>query len=358
MKDLYDDVDEEELEEDRHRKPESMDISDERIINLPREEFLNELKQDQMVESSSKLIDLTSLLAAQTKHTDNYENANDNDKKSENEEGVILVYCIDETESATVEEENASTSKCFYKCSMCDLEFARKKNLENHFQRYHVTEQSIEPSQKQLKLQLTKEKSENVEVKQKLLENPEAKKCKFCNAPFASEKSLKIHEKKQNCKVDNYECLVCQKVFTNLELFNDHKNSHNTQQSSETISTETPKKYKCDFENCSKSFNMIGTLKDHMRTHDNSKPFICKICNRGFSQNTNLKQHIRRHNQIKAFKCNFDNTCDKAFVSKGELDSHMRKHSGAHPFECELCHSKFTTSSSLVKHRRIHSGEV
>lgn len=35
----------------------------------------------------------------------------------------------------------------------------------------------------------------------------------------------------------------------------------------------------------------------------------------------------------------------------------MRKHSGLHPFVCEVCNASFTTSSSLVKHNRIHTGE-
>lgn len=35
----------------------------------------------------------------------------------------------------------------------------------------------------------------------------------------------------------------------------------------------------------------------------------------------------------------------------------MRKHTNDHPFSCDECQSKFTTSSSMKKHKRIHSGE-
>jgi KRAB domain-containing zinc finger protein len=124
-------------------------------------------------------------------------------------------------------------------------------------------------------------------------------------------------------------------------------------------SSDATKKYKCP--TCPKSSNMMSTYRDHQRTHDQTKPFICSICNRAVSQNTNLKQHLRCHNAIKPFKCEWNlNDCTKTFVSKGELESHLRKHSRAHPFAYNFvgCKSKFTTSSSLVKHRRIRSGEV
>lgn len=263
-----------------------------------------------------------------------------------------MVYCIDES-VANKEEQ----TKPVFRCTICDLEFCRKKNLENHSKRFHENDNPEDISiNKKVRLQLCKDKIDD--AKQKLLDNPEAKKCKYCDALFLNEKSLHIHEKKQSCQLSNYQCIKCQKVFTNLLLFQEHNNAHN-QENEMVPLVEVPKKYKCDYENCTKSFNMISTLKDHTRTHDNTKPYVCFICNRGFSQNTNLKQHIRRHNQIKPFKCNWDsNICSKTFVSKGELESHLRKHSGLHPFECSTCSSTFTTSSSLVKHKRIHSGEV
>lgn len=305
---------------------------------ISRQDFFHESIVDHDI-STSNLIDLSSLLTPQ-----------DENKKIDNQEGVILVYCIDESSKD-------EQVKSVYKCTICDLEFSRKKNLENHSKRFHENGDSNDiPLNKKVRLQLCKEKRDDSNEKQKLLDDPEAKKCKWCDALFRNEKSLHIHEKKQSCTINTFKCTKCEKVFTSLSLFQEHDNVHN--QENQVVALETPKKYKCEYENCLKSFNMISTLKDHIRTHDNTKPFVCFICNRGFSQNTNLKQHIRRHNQIKPFKCNWDSSiCNKTFVSKGELESHLRKHSGLHPFECKTCNSKFTTSSSLVKHKRIHTGE-
>jgi KRAB domain-containing zinc finger protein len=266
--------------------------------------------------------------------------------KQQGEEDNELVFIIQDCS----EEKIAAK----FKCEICQMEFVRKKNFENHMKKFKHDENEVEPASKRIRLTLTKDGEAENQLKQELVENPETKKCKTCGALYMNEKSLKLHEKRNCCKQESYSCTKCCLVFTDRKLFTEHTENHPQVNKVQIVDKDPTKKFSCGV--CKKSFKMSSTLKDHERTHTGSKPYKCSICGRGFSQNTNLKQHLRRHTQIKPFKCTFDD-CESSFVSKGELDSHTRKHTGDHPFKCDQCELSFTTSSSMVKHKRIHSGE-
>ncbi|NXW08214.1 ZN629 protein, partial [Fregetta grallaria] len=47
----------------------------------------------------------------------------------------------------------------------------------------------------------------------------------------------------------------------------------------------------------------------------------------------------------------------KRFSSSSNLITHQRLHSGERPYTCADCGKGFTISSKLIAHQRTHSGE-
>ncbi|CAE1231742.1 KRAB [Acanthosepion pharaonis] len=82
--------------------------------------------------------------------------------------------------------------------------------------------------------------------------------------------------------------------------------------------------------------------------------FACDICYKNFTQISSVIRHKRIHSGEKPFSCE---ECGKSFSQSSTLVNHRRIHSGCKPFECPVCGRKFSDHSSLSRHRRTHSGE-
>lgn len=143
--------------------------------------------------------------------------------------------------------------------------------------------------------------------------------------------------------VGKYQCLLCQKSFTQKSIYQSHLRSHGKE-------GEDP--YRCNI--CGKTFAVPARLTRHYRTHTGEKPYQCEYCSKSFSVKENLSVHRRIHTKERPYKCD---VCGRAFEHSGKLHRHMRIHTGERPHKCTVCAKTFIQSGQLVIHMRTHTGE-
>jgi DNA-directed RNA polymerase subunit RPC12/RpoP len=110
--------------------------------------------------------------------------------------------------------------------------------------------------------------------------------------------------------------------------------------------------FSCDV--CSKSFQCINLLREHVRTHTGERPYRCKVCSKGFASLSNYKTHLRTHTGERPYRCT---TCGASFTTSTGLKRHSLIHSKERPYKCKYCDQSFARSSTLRTHERLHTGE-
>ena len=142
--------------------------------------------------------------------------------------------------------------------------------------------------------------------------------CKICNKKYTTRSHLVRHEK-IHMGVKPYSCKYCQLKFSQKAYVNYHEKVHIKKGHNIRINTEDGT-YFCKF--CKKDFAALEALKLHEEFHK-SKDHTCKICNKKLSTRSHLVRHERIH--------------------KGEI-----------VYSCKYCQTKFSTQTNCKRHEKVH----
>ena len=104
------------------------------------------------------------------------------------------------------------------------------------------------------------------------------------------------------------------------------------------------------------SFASENTLKVRLKKHTRDRPlkYRCAVCKKRFSQSSTLTGHMRIHSGEKPYQCP---QCGRKFAHKNTLHVHLRTHSGEKPYACSVCDKSFSQRGTLSTHMKTHSGE-
>ncbi|XP_047386202.1 zinc finger protein 556 isoform X3 [Sciurus carolinensis] len=105
---------------------------------------------------------------------------------------------------------------------------------------------------------------------------------------------------------------------------------------------------------CGGSFCQIPNRSLSRKPAKAAKRYECSECRKIFTHSSSLQRHRRIHTGQKLHKCD---ECGKAFSRPSYLRTHVKTHSGEKPYACKSCGKTFLRSYSLTEHIRTHTGE-
>ncbi|XP_064651970.1 uncharacterized protein LOC135502795 [Lineus longissimus] len=76
---------------------------------------------------------------------------------------------------------------------------------------------------------------------------------------------------------------------------------------------------------CAKRFASIGTLRQHLASHAELRPYVCEYCDAGFTTGQSLRIHLGTHRQERPYVCG---NCGLTFAQSDDLNTHHSREHG------------------------------
>uniref|UniRef100_A0A182RXB1 C2H2-type domain-containing protein n=1 Tax=Anopheles funestus TaxID=62324 RepID=A0A182RXB1_ANOFN len=176
-------------------------------------------------------------------------------------------------------------------------------------------------------------------------------RCKFCPKSFKAYEYMERHLSSIHSDSDTFPCCYCNAKCSTQTILEEHLKTH-----------DEGKPYACMA--CGKDF----TRRYHLDRHEKHtkcgmvpkevEVLPCEVCGKEFTRIDNLREHLRSHMgqgaRKRDYQCPY---CSKSFYGSSLLNIHIRTHTGEKPFPCDLCPMSFPSTGALRKHRRKHTGE-
>lgn len=195
--------------------------------------------------------------------------------------------------------------------------------------------------------------------------------CSVCEKQFVSANSLSSHT--NNCHGEQrgkVQCDICGRLVSSKMSLRQHLRTH---------SEEKP--YQCHV--CGKSFKQCAQLSAHVKTHSDGMPYQCEacghryksvtglirhreyhhlgirrkypceLCGKSFTRHSKLRDHLMWHRGTSPYVCKY---CGKRLLSRKTLNTHLLIHEDLKPYKCETCGKSFRQNCVLKRHLTVHTG--
>ena len=195
--------------------------------------------------------------------------------------------------------------------------------------------------------------------------------CKFCDKKYFIKSSLNYHirnlhkhqyEKSKNIKYNikkkitkpQVTCALCYiKVSNRPDRYLNHKKKYHANELHLFDNALDQFDLAFDCSKCDKKFISLNSMKVHKNIHQ--VELTCFFCPEKIQGHVSLVEHCKIIHGKQDVSIDSKNSkcmgCGK-IIRKTNLKEHRMTHNKDRLFECQLCHSKFTTQSTLSRHKR------